>query len=272
MSIDDPRAHARRETAELFDARAAGYANNQWHRRCAEQLVALCRLRPAQRVLDAATGTGFAAMAAASVVGASGHVVGVDISTGMLREARAAVARAKLANVELVEADAVRLPQYESASFDVVTCAAGLLYLPVSDALREWHRLLAPGGVVAFSTMRAGSPRAGQLFRNCAAAFGVTLHDPSEPLGSVEACRQVLENAGFEPVRIASELIEFTPEDLRGAWEANVRSAGHGAVRQLGAGDLASFERQYRQVLEREARDNPRGLAQAGILYAVGRR
>lgn len=83
-----------RAIAESFDARAAAYAFSGWHRRAAERLVALCALRPGDRVLDAATGTGFAALAAARVVGPEGRVVGVDISPGMLRQARAAVAAA----------------------------------------------------------------------------------------------------------------------------------------------------------------------------------
>ena len=44
--------------AELFDARAARYARDDWHRRYAEQLVAITPLRPGDRVLDAGTGTG----------------------------------------------------------------------------------------------------------------------------------------------------------------------------------------------------------------------
>ena len=107
MSFDDVPGRARREIVDSFDARAAGYANNQWHRRCAERLVGLCRLGQGLRVLDAATGTGFAALAASTAVGPEGHVVGIDLSPGMLREARAAVARAKLTNVELVEGDVV---------------------------------------------------------------------------------------------------------------------------------------------------------------------
>lgn len=159
---------------------------------------------------------GFAALAAARAVGSEGHVRGVDISAGMLAQARAALTEADLANVELVQGDATALPQYGSETFDVITCAAGLLYMPVADtrALREWHRLLKVGGLVAFSTMASGSPPGARIFRACAATFGVSLPDPSASLGSVSACRNVLERAAFEVVTIVSGAIEFSAQDL----------------------------------------------------------
>lgn len=73
------------EIAATFDTRAGSYAKNDWHRRCAERLVALCDLPVGCRVLDACTGTGFAALAAAQAVGPEGRVYGVDVSDGMLR-------------------------------------------------------------------------------------------------------------------------------------------------------------------------------------------
>lgn len=97
-----------REIAAAFDARARSYARNGWHRRVAERLVALCRLRPGSRVLDAGTGTGFAALAAATAVGRDGHVLGVDVSPGMSREARAAARASGLETIEF-SADALSL-------------------------------------------------------------------------------------------------------------------------------------------------------------------
>jgi ubiquinone/menaquinone biosynthesis C-methylase UbiE len=108
------------QIADGFNMRAASYAKNDWHRRCAERLAALCQLQPGERVLDAGTGTGFAAMAAARAVGPSGHVLGIDVSPGMLREARAAVDAAGLKNVELREGDATRVPDRTTASLDRV--------------------------------------------------------------------------------------------------------------------------------------------------------
>ena len=55
--------------ASHFDARAARYVGDGWHRRYARQFVEAVPLRPGNLVLDADTGTGFAALAAADRVG-----------------------------------------------------------------------------------------------------------------------------------------------------------------------------------------------------------
>lgn len=262
----------RREIAEAFDRRARTYVRSQWHRTAAERLVALCRLRPGSHVLDAGTGTGLAALAAAREVGSEGLVVGVDLSPGMLSQARTALGASGLGNVELVEGDAVCLSQYGPGTFDVVTCVQGLLYMPAADALREWHRLLRRGGLVAFSNMRSGSPPARRLFGRCAAELGISLRDPGEPLGSVSACRNALEAAGYQVVDIVSETVEFSPEDLALAWESNVRSAGHEEVRRLGAAEQRALKDAYDTALANAERESPGSVRRAGILYAFGRR
>lgn len=260
------------EIADSFDARADSYAQNEWHRNCAERLVELCQLQPGDHVLDVATGTGFAALAAARVVGRHGHVQGIDISPGMLRQARKAVIESGLTNIQMVEGDAVHLPQLMSETFDVIMCAAGLLYMPFGDALLEWHRLLKKGGLMAFSSMKAGSPPGGRIFRECAATFGVKLHDPSEPLGSVNACRRALVEAGFEVTAIVSETIEFSAQDMMLAWESNFRSAGHKEVWRLNSQEQGTLKRMYLETLSREERENPGSLKRAEVLYALGRR
>jgi ubiquinone/menaquinone biosynthesis C-methylase UbiE len=190
----------------------------------------------------------------------------------MLREARAAVQQAGFTNIELLEADAVHLPQLPDESFDTVTCAQGLLYMPAADALREWYRLVKKGGRVAFSTMRTGSPPGGRIFRECAAAFGVSLRDPSEPLGSESASRAALEAAGFEVTDVAGETIEFTARDHARAWESNFRSVVHASVRRLGEDELRELRSAYETAFAREESENPGAVRRAEILYVIGRR
>jgi ubiquinone/menaquinone biosynthesis C-methylase UbiE len=253
--------------AAAFDKRAPTYGRNHWHRRSAEHLVSLCDLRPGNRVLDAATGTGFAAVPAAVRVAPGGRVLGVDLSAGMLREAEAAVDAAGGLNIELLQGDATALSHLNDRSFDVVICATALLYMPIERALREWHRLLASGGQVAFSTMHAGFPLAARLFRDCATRFGLALDDPCAPLGTAATCAQVLHSAGFKAVRIDSGTITFSASDLAEAWNANVNSPGHGAVRQLSDAQLEEFRRDYLDTLARQAPDD---LARSTMLYAIG--
>jgi ubiquinone/menaquinone biosynthesis C-methylase UbiE len=260
------------EIAQSFDARACGYGRGNWHRRSAERLVELCHFRAGDRVLDAGTGTGFAALAAARAVGDRGCVIGVDVSSGMLREARIAVTQSGPTNVEFVQGDATSLPQLGSGTFDAVTCATGLLYMDAAGALREWHRLLREGGLLAFSTIAAGSPTGGRLFRECAAVFGITLTDPCEALGSSAAGNVALAQAGFEVVAIVPDVVMFSPEDLENAWQSNFRSPAYPEVRQLSREDQSAMERKYLAMLEAEERSRPGALAGADILYAIGRR
>jgi len=121
---------------------------------CAEQLLDLAALRPGERVLDVACGTGILARQAAAQVGAGGLVAGVDVNQGMLQVAREVSTDAP-ARIEWHNADAAALP-LPDAAFDVVCCQQGLQYFTDQPlALREAHRVLTPGGRVVLGVWRA---------------------------------------------------------------------------------------------------------------------
>ena len=107
------------EIAASFDARAATYNGNEWHQQLAEQLVSLCDIRPGHVVLDAATGTGFAAIAASRLAGSAGRIIGVDLSSGMLDVARRHTGRPGDAPIEWLQGDASALSSITSGSIDV---------------------------------------------------------------------------------------------------------------------------------------------------------
>jgi ubiquinone/menaquinone biosynthesis C-methylase UbiE len=259
-------AEDRQRIAADFDLRSARYSKNQWHRVYAEGLIAGSTIRHGDRVLDAGVGTGFAAIAAAVKVGPGGSVVGVDVSPGMLQQARAAAEAAGLGNIELLQADACDLRDLEDESFDAAVCSAGLLYMPVQRALTEWRRLLKPGGIVAFSTMRAGSPRAGQLFRDCAAELGVQLTDPSAALGSEAAAAAALSKVGFTEIAVVADTVRLADADFACAWESNLRSAAHGEVGSLAPADLEGLRLRFEQALD-DCRTGDPSFAAAEVLY-----
>jgi SAM-dependent methyltransferase len=121
---------------------------------CARQLLELAAVRPGERVLDVACGTGIVARGAAAEVGAGGSVVGTDLNEGMLEVAREVTAGAP-GGIEWRVADAAALP-LPDAAFDLVCCQQGLQYFPDRPmALREMHRVLAPGGRVVLGVWRA---------------------------------------------------------------------------------------------------------------------
>ncbi len=126
-----------------FSRRAAAYARSASHRRDAdlELLIAHLQATPMDRVLDVATGTGFTAFALRSHVR---FVVGVDLTRGMLEEAR------RLAPVEdglsWVVGDAEALP-FADGTFSIATCRRAPHHFPhLERGVDEMVRVLAPGG------------------------------------------------------------------------------------------------------------------------------
>jgi demethylmenaquinone methyltransferase/2-methoxy-6-polyprenyl-1,4-benzoquinol methylase len=115
------------------------------HRAWKAYTVLVADLRPGQRVLDIAGGTGDLAQAFARKVGSEGLVVHSDINASMLRVGRDRLLDAGLV-LPTVVCDAEKLP-FASESFDRVSVGFGLRNMTHKDqALAEMNRVLKPGG------------------------------------------------------------------------------------------------------------------------------
>ncbi len=151
-----------------WDAGASGYDATPRHGiRYADEFVAWRRLVaailgdpshadvPARRVLDVGTGTGVLALLAAEL----GHdVVGVDLSAGMLAEARRKAADAGLV-VDFRVGDAEALPG-DLAGFDAVLARHVVWTLPHPDrAVVGWREAARPGGLVVIIDGATPRPR-----------------------------------------------------------------------------------------------------------------
>ena len=105
-----------------------------------QRTLAHTGLRPPMKLLDVATGTGQVARAATRLLGNAGAVVGLDPSTGMLREARRVHAG------PLVQGRAEAIPLRDE-TFDMVSMGFALRHVATLErAFAEYRRVLKPGG------------------------------------------------------------------------------------------------------------------------------
>lgn len=128
---------------DLMNDLMSGGAHRLWKRFTLSQTG----LRPGQRALDVAGGTGDLAAGMAQQVGREGLVVLTDINAAMLGEGRNALTdRGLVGNVRYSLANAERLP-FPDSSFDCVTIGFGLRNVTDKPAaLRSMARVLKPGG------------------------------------------------------------------------------------------------------------------------------
>ncbi|HEX4268636.1 MAG TPA: bifunctional demethylmenaquinone methyltransferase/2-methoxy-6-polyprenyl-1,4-benzoquinol methylase UbiE [Steroidobacteraceae bacterium] len=128
---------------DLMNDLMSGGAHRLWKR----FTLSLTGLRPGQRALDVAGGTGDLAAGVARQVGDRGLVVLSDINSAMLRRGRDRLTdRGVVGNVQYVQANAERLP-FPDDSFDCITIGFGLRNVTDKPAaLGAMRRVLKPGG------------------------------------------------------------------------------------------------------------------------------
>ncbi len=172
----------------------------------AEDLINRAGLRPGDRFLDVGCGSGYVARLAVPKVRWTGTVTGLDLNVGMLQVAKELSALIE-PPIDWVKGDVQDLP-FPDASFDAVTCQFGVQYLPDRrKALKEIHRVIAPGGRFLFNVFRSTQfntgwlpliesldrhigPHAGDIFRSIFA------------LGSMDQIRSLMQQSGWRDYSI----------------------------------------------------------------------
>ena len=166
-----------------------------------DEVIALLRRRGVRRVADIACGTGILASRIHSEIGPD-EVSGVDMSDGMLEQARA-----RSVHVRWLKAPAEQLP-FEDGSLDALVSTSAFHFFDQPAAMREFHRVLAPGGLAVVATISPPMPAA---LRRLSANPANPAHNPSPA-----EIRRLFTDAGFS---ILEQRRVDRPLWTRGVWD-----------------------------------------------------
>lgn len=259
-----------------FDTAVVAYDRmmGRWSRRYVPALLQHAGVRPGDRVLDVAAGTGEAALIASELVGPARPVVATDLSLPMLR-----AGQEKLGGRRLVMAamDGQALGCRDGV-FDALICMLGLMFFPDPlRGLREFRRVLRPGGIAAaavWSTLER-APFPGIMID------AMSRHLPEQrtalhmtwSLADSGRLEALLKAAGFTHTAVASERRPIEFEGFDDFW-APIEAGGSRASQAYLKAPEALRRRirdELREQMERYAHGS-RLVLDCEILVAVGRR
>ena len=237
----------------------------------ARRVLDTAGLRPGERVLDIACGTGVVARLALEAVGPQGHVAGVDANPGMLQVARETGGGA----IDWHQAPAEQLPVPDS-SIDVALCSLGLMFFgDKPQAIREIRRVLTPGGRAILGTPGPTPALFNAIDQALITHVGpgasmfvhtvFSVHEPAEVL-------DLLRGADLEDVEVDKDTISFRLPPAADFFWRYVNSTPLLAI-------LAELDEPARAALEREVVERCQpfvvdgGLTMdVGVLVASARR
>ncbi|MCW8933859.1 MAG: class I SAM-dependent methyltransferase [Gammaproteobacteria bacterium] len=212
-----------------FDTVAQGYDHPSlsFFPETAKRMMHHLDLNSDQLLLDVCTGTGVVALAAAELL-TEGKVTGIDLSRGMLEQAKSKASVQNLSNAEFLQMDLDHL-DFADGSFDIASSSFGLFFLEdMTHALNNISRVVKSGGKITISTFtgEAFSPMS-DMFLQCYESFGMQVPSLSwKRLSTKELIQAQFEEVGITKVNVHHEPLGYQMTDAQMWWDV-VWNAGY---------------------------------------------
>jgi ubiquinone/menaquinone biosynthesis C-methylase UbiE len=238
---------------EVFNRGAEGYGSIRYFPIFGQWLVDTAQIPAGAQVLDVACGRGAVLWPAAEKAGPSGHVIGIDLSEGMVQGVNAEIHNRALKQAEAFTMDAEHL-EFPDAMFDYVLCGFSLQFLPdLAKALQGFRRVLKPGGQVAVTTWGADDSR-WDWWDEMRADYGAVVKLGSQSLDTPDELKRWFNEAGFTELEIKTKEIDMIFTDEAEWWNMHWSISGRAGLEKLDEVTLRKFqaETEARMQAQRE--------------------
>jgi len=236
----------KQQIAVTFNDVAERYDGNLFFSRSAVRLVDHLAAEENMAVLDLSTGTGIVATEIARRQ-SSAKIEALDLSEGMLAQARQKAQQQGLENIHFQQGDAENLP-YADHSFDRISCGYGMFFYPDMElTFQKAFAKLKAGGRFVFSSFTADAfqPYAELFLQRIENEYQI--ETPIRSLARLKSVEQMRElSALANPAKIEVEVYPIRYSMNLEEWWALLNSAGYkGLLDKLDAEQLPHFKRDH---------------------------
>ena len=257
-----------------FDTVASGYDHPSlfFFPETAKRMIAHLDLAGDESLLDVCTGTGVVALTAAEKL-TQGSVTGIDLSSGMLQQAKQKASDQQLSNTDFIQMDLEQL-SFPEQHFDVATSSFGLFFLEdMKQGLTSIASRVKSGGKVAISSFTgdAFSPMS-EMFIECYESFGKEVPPLSwKRLCKPEHLEDHFNHAGIQNVSIHHEALGYHMKDKQMWWDVVWNAGYRNFLNQLTDEQVAEFKIKHLAAIEKLLGDEGVWF-NTEVLIAVGQK
>lgn len=258
-----------------FDEASVGYDNPamKFFDNSAEHLIEGLTLKGDEHILDAATGTGKVAIAAARRL-PKGRVTGFDLSEGMLTRGRQKAQTQNLRNILFHCAD-VNETDYPNDNFDGLTCSFGVFFwTDMVTTLQRLVRTIKPGGFAAITSFADGSFKPhSDLCLDRFKQYGVKLPETYswQRLDNHEKHAELLKTVGLTRIESYTQPMGYYLKDARQWWDLVYYTGFRGFLNQLSAPQVEQYKAEHLHEIAKTA-DRQGIYLNVNVIFSTARK